>query len=119
MDQPVPDVSEEDVIRVVRRDFGPDQIDLAVTILSDYGTEDWQRGCHRVRLAVLKLADGKLDALRRQIEVAKCDYRDVLAHAEYPDYMKKVPPSERIAEQERQKIIRSDWNQYQSWLNKE
>ena len=118
MDQPVPDVSEQDVIRVVQRDFAPEQFDAVMTILSEYGTEDWQRGHHRVRLAVLKLAGGDLDAVRSQVEVAKCDYRDILAYAEYPDYMKMVPPSERIAEQDRQKIIRSDWNQYESWLKK-
>jgi hypothetical protein len=119
MDQQVPDVSEQDVIRVVQRDFGPDQYDAVMTILNEYGTEDWQHGCHRVRLAVLKLAHGDLAAVRSQIEVAKCDYRDVLAYAEYPDYMKMVPPSERIAEADRQKIIHSDWNQYETWLKKE
>ena len=119
MDQPVPDVSETDVARVVRRDFAPDQIDAVMTILNEYGTAEGQRGYHRVRLAALKLANGNIDQLRRQINIAKLDYRDVLAPAEYPDYMKMVPPSEKIAEDDRQKIIRSDWDQYQSWLKKE
>ena len=118
MDQPVPDVSGEDVIRVVRRDFGLDRLDAVMGILSEYGAEEWQRERHRVRLAVLKLASGNMDALRSHIETAKCDYRDVLAYAEYPGYMKLVPPSGKTAEQRRQDIIRSDWDQYRSWLNR-
>ena len=73
----------------------------------------------RVRLAVLKLADGDLQALRREIDVVRSDYRDVLAYAEYPEYMQKVSPSAELAEVEREKIIRADWTQYQSWRNRD
>jgi len=119
MDQPVPDVSENDVVRVVRRDFSPQQFGTVMAILNEYGTEEWQRECHRVRLAALKLAKGNLAAVRRQIDIAKLDYRDVLAPAEYPDYMGMVPPSGKTDESDRRKIILSDWDQYQAWLKKE
>jgi len=119
MEQPVPRVSEDDVLRVVRRDFSPDQFDAVMTILSEYGMEEWEPEAHRVRLAILKLADGSLDVVRRQLDIAKCDYRDVLALAENPGYMQPAPPSERASGPDRQRIIRSDWNQYQSWLTKE
>ena len=119
MNQPIPDVTENDVIRIVQRDFPAELFDTVMSILNDYGTEDWQRGVNRVRLAVLKLASGDLQALRREIDVAKSDYRDVLAYAEYPEYMQKVSPSAAIAEVERERIIRSDWTQYQLWLNRE
>ena len=119
MNQPIPAVTENDVIRIVHRDFPLEQFDAVMSILNDYGTEDWQRGVNRVRLAVLKLADGDLQLLRREIDVAKSDYRDVLAYAEYPEYMQKVSPSAAIAGVERERIIRADWTQYQSWLNRE
>jgi hypothetical protein len=119
MDQPIPEVTEKDVIRIVQRDFPTKQFDAVMSNLNDYGTEDWQRGVNRVRLAVLKLAGGDLQALRREIDVAKSDYRDVLAYAEYPKYMQKVSPSARLSEVERERIIRADWTQYQSWLNRE
>lgn len=118
MDQPVPDVSEEDVVRVVQRDFGPDQFDAVMKIVSEYGTGDRERGRHRVRLAVLKLANGNMAAVRSYIETAKCDYRDILAYAEYPEYMKTVSPSREIAEEKRERIILSDWDQYRNWLNR-
>jgi hypothetical protein len=119
MNQPILDVTENDVIRIVQRDFPTEQFDTVMSILGDYGAEDRQRSVNRVRLAVLKLASGDLQALRREIDVAKSDYRDVLAYAEYPEYMQKVSPSAAIAEAERERIIRTDWTQYQLWLNRE
>ena len=116
MKQPIPEVTENDVIRIVQRDFPTEQFDAVMSILNGYGAEDWQHSVNRVRLAVLKLADGDLQALRRSID---SDYRDVLAFAEYPDYMQKVSPSAALAEVERERIIRADWMQYQSWLNRE
>ena len=119
MKQPIPEITENDVLRIVRRDFTTEQFDAAMCILNEYGTEGWQRGVHRVRLAVLKLARGDLQALRCEIDVAKIDYRDVLAYAEYPEYMQKASPSGGLAKIERERIIRADWTQYQSWLNRE
>jgi len=118
MNQPIPEVTDKDVIRIVRRDLPKTQFDEVISILNEYGTEGWQRSVSRVRLAVLKLANGDLEALRREIEAAKRDYRDVLAYAEYPEYMQKVSPSSRLADEEKERIIRSDWNQYQNWLNR-
>ena len=116
MDQPVPNVSEADVARVVRRDYPSDRFDEVMAVLSEYGTEDWQHGPHRVRLATLKLAHGSLASLRQQIDVAKCDYRDVLAYAEYPEYMTEVPPAADPSDQRVQNVITRDWSQYQRWL---
>ena len=118
MNQPIPEVTENDVIRIIQRDFPAKQFDAVMSILNEYGTENWQRGVNRVRLAVLKLAGGDLQALRREIDVAKSDYRDVLAYAEYPEYMQKVSPSGGLVEEEGERIIRADWTQYQSWLNR-
>ena len=118
MNQPIPEVTESDIIRIIKRDYPAEQFDAVMSILNNYGTEDRPRGINRVRLAFLKIADGDLQALRHEIDVAKRDYRDVLASAEYPEYMKKVPPSSALAEVERERIIRADWNQYLSWLNR-
>ena len=92
--------------------------DDVMSILYEYGTEDRQHRANRVRLAVLKLAGGDFQALRREIDVAKGDYRDVLAYAEYPEYMQKVSPSAELAEDERERIVRADWAQYRAWLNR-
>ena len=118
MNQPIPDVTERDVVRIVQRDFPNKQFDDVISILNEYGTEGFHRSVSRVRIAVLKLADGDLQALRREINAAKRDYRDVLAYAEYPEYMHKVSPSSKIAEKERERILRSDWMQYLNWLDR-
>ena len=116
MDQPTPTVTRADVERVVRRDFPPDDYDSVMTILAEYGAERWHRELHRVQLAVLKLAAGSLDALRPEIETAKRDYRDVLAYAEYPAYMKKSFRISQLPAEEQRKIIDEDWRQYETWL---
>ena len=69
-----------------------------------------------MQLAVLKLAAKSLDGLRRYIEWAKTDYREVLGPAEYPGYTKKMFRIDKLPEQERQRIIDADWKQYQDWF---
>src|SRR5262245_19325929 len=102
--QPTPTVSRADVERVVRRDFGPELLPQVLSILDEYVELERER----VQVAVLKLANGNLDDLRRYIESAKCDWRDVLGPAEYPLYTRKMFRIDRLPEQERQKIIDSD-----------
>ena len=55
--------------------------DTAEDVLSQYAKQE----VFRVRLAVLKLAEGDLDKLERNTMLAQQDYRDVLAAAEYPN----------------------------------
>ena len=87
-------------------------------MLEEYGTAEWHREPERVRVAALKLASGNIERLRREVEAAKCDYRDVLVAAEYPDYFKLVPGPGEIPEEEEQRIIDADWKQYQDWFTR-
>ncbi len=114
--QPTPTVNAEDVVRVVRRDYPADKVPEVLAILNEYGAEHWHCEPHRVRLAALKLAAGSLEQLRIQIDSAKCDFRDVLAYAEYPGYMKKMFHIEKVPENEQKRVIDADWSQYQEWL---
>ncbi len=113
MMQPTPRVSRDDVERIIRRDFPADQFANVSAVLDEYGPERW-----RVHLAVLKLSCGKMDLLRKYIETAKSDYRDVLVYAEYPEYHEKVASSETPTD-ERNQIIERDWKQYEAWLRSE
>lgn len=115
-EQPTPTVSCTDVERIVRRDFPANRIAEVSTLLDDYGTEDWHREPDRVRLAALKLSAGSFERLRFWIEHADCDYRDVLAAAEYPGYTKQMSRIQDLPPAERQSIIDADWKQYQDWL---
>jgi hypothetical protein len=106
--QPTPTISDADVERVVGRDFPPASKGDVFAILAEYGTEDWHREIDRVRIAALKLAAGDIDRLRAAIATARLDYRDVLAPAEYPEYSRKVVPSETLSAEDKQRIIDSD-----------
>ncbi len=116
--QRIPDVSEDDVERIVRRDFPTDQFKTAMEMLGEYGNEGWHREGHRVRVAVLKLANGRLDSLRCHLEAAKQDYRDVLVAAEYPKYWRATSRSNKLSKQEHQRVVEADWNQYESWFRR-
>jgi hypothetical protein len=76
------------------------------------------QGLERVRLAVVKLAGGSLAELRRQVEVAKQDWRDVLAPAEEPEAMRAGFSNygELDAEARRDMEAR-DRQQYEEWLH--
>jgi len=116
--QPTPTVSAADVERVVRRDFPTERVAEVLAILQEYGTESWQGEHDRVRLAALKLAASNLEKLRLHIETAKRDYRDVLAYAEYPSYISRVPGPGTRPPDEVKRIIDADWKQYQDWLTR-
>jgi hypothetical protein len=117
--QPIPDVTFDDVERVVRRDFTTEQFAVVMAMLNEYGSERWHHEQPRVRLAALKQANGSVEALRACVNAAKADYRDVLSWAEYPAYSRNVS-GVRIptTEKERQQIIADDWAQYEMWLRK-
>lgn len=115
--QPVPNVTDDDVERVVWREFSTGQFAAVMAILHEYGTEQ-QREAARVRLAALKLAKGNPEKLRANIQSAKRDYRDVLAYAEYPEYSKKGFGVRQLPVEEQRRIIDSDWRQYEEWLTK-
>ena len=114
--QPVPNVDRADVERIVRRDFPAGAVDEVLGILDQYESDHGPSARARVQLAALKLAAGNRDAVRTWVKEAQMDYRDVLAPAEYPHYMRRVPgPSQPRDVDE---IIEADWQQYQTWLNR-
>ncbi|MBN2591982.1 MAG: hypothetical protein JXA81_00640 [Sedimentisphaerales bacterium] len=119
MEQPVPKVTDKDVERIALRDFGMDKLSEAMDILEKYGKQEWTRpGSPRVRLAVLKLANGELEELSRYTKIAIQDFRDVISMAEYPIYSAEVG-FERVAQNIQKAAIEADWEQYQDWLKKE
>ncbi|HTM37726.1 MAG TPA: hypothetical protein VL156_13315 [Terriglobales bacterium] len=116
--QPVPRVTPADIERVVRRDFAETEVDAALAILAEYGPQAWHREPARVRLAALKLANGSLEGLRRAVDRAKLDYRDVLAPAEYPKFTEFGLRARRLRSRVQQQIFSDDWQQYERWLKK-
>ena len=81
----VPRLDEQDVRRLVAREF-PDDARRAASILGRYGELLEQIAAPRVHAAALFLAGGNLDELERWVNVARQDFRDVLMNAEYPNH---------------------------------
>lgn len=117
MKQPVPTVSDDDVERIAIRGFGSVRLSRVLDILQEYGKQDWNRpGSARVRLAILKLANGDLSALIETTKRAIEDFRDVIALAEYPRYSAEVR-FDASRPDFRREVIEDDWRQYCEWLD--
>ena len=75
-------------------------------------------GSPRVRLAILKLADGDFDQLSKYTELAIQDFRDVVSTAEYPRYTSEIG-FKKVSKKIVKTVIDDDWRQYSEWLSKE
>ena len=117
MDQPVPDVTDDDVKRIALRDFGAAGVEMVLSILEEFGQQDWNQPSPRVRLAILKLAGRDLDRLLEETKNAIEDYRDVLAEAEYPGYSREIGFGD-VTDADKQAVIDEDWKQYYEWLHR-
>jgi hypothetical protein len=104
------------VLRKVRR-YWPDE-DLAeiMAVLNQYGGSG-EKGRTRVQLAILKLSEGRSEKLPELVRMAKRDYRDVLAYAEYPEQMRTgFVEMSKMSKEERKAMRRRDKEQYRKWL---
>jgi hypothetical protein len=115
------------VIRKVRKLFPPNEQSDVIRLLEKecarnlpFSEDDTAQDLERVRLAVLKLAGGRLLELRRQIEVAKRDWRDVLNAAEYPEGSRLgLVEYGKLAPEARSEIDARDKQQHLAWLQEE
>ncbi len=114
--QPIPQVTFDDVERIVCRDFTADEYTTVTAMLNEYGMNMTQTGAARVRLAALKVANGSVQKLRSCIDSAKRHYRDAVVAAEYPSYFMIGFRGQKLPEKEQRRIIDEDWRQYQEWL---
>jgi hypothetical protein len=99
----------DDVIRLLEKEIGRNL---------PYREKDSAEDLERVRLAVLKIASGSLAELRRQIDIAKVDWRDVLNSAEYPEASgMSLVDYKKLDEQTLRQLKTRDRQQYLAWLN--
>ena len=75
--------TREMVLARIEQEFPEEQRAEVIALVDRYGQEDYERERERVQLAILTLAEGDLNKVRKYVEVAKTDYRDVLYWAEY------------------------------------
>ena len=121
--EPVP--LSEIVIAKIDQAFAPhDRREAMDTLVNECGrnlplkAEATSRSLDQIRLAVLKLANGDLDELRRQVQTAKSDWRDVIVAAENPEVMRiGLVGFDKLDANSRAAIIARDRQQYLDWLN--
>lgn len=121
MNDYIPKVDRDDVLRIIRREFQQNNVDQILRILDNYGSKEWQRrgGTDRVLLAILKLSNGDADRLGDLVKTACNDYRDVIAPAEYPRFWAiGLVAADKMNGEEKKRLIEDDWQQYQEWLNR-
>ena len=110
----IPQVGDDDLRRVVERDFAVDVCDSVIAMLEQYkSVEPW-----RVRLSILKLADGDMERVRAYVQDANDDSRDVLAWAECPRLCKVGFGGTKLTTEQRESIRKKDWEQYVAWLHR-
>lgn len=114
MEQPIAKVNLDDIERILKRDFKGDE-DKALEMLKNYKDNE----THRVWSAILKLSNCDIKKVREYVELAKADYRDVLALAEYPKYSLEIGfNTDKYTNDEIDKIIIDDFQQYKLWFSK-
>jgi hypothetical protein len=103
------------VVEKAKRCFPNEDLQKIIAFLDEYGTEPYERERERVQIAILKLSGENIDHLHVQVAMAKKDYRDILAFAEYPEEMSNS--TRKISDQETVNNIRKrDRQQYLHWL---
>lgn len=107
--------TRELVMKKSKEVFPQEDRTMVMSLLDQYGGEPHEQERERVQLAILKLSDGDMEKLRERIKVAKEDFRDVLAYAEYPLQMKSV--TRKVGAREAKEIREKDRKQYLDWLN--
>ncbi|MEJ2132166.1 MAG: hypothetical protein P8Y95_11235 [Gammaproteobacteria bacterium] len=86
------------------------------TILEAYGGEEGEQEPERVRLAILKLSGAEPKRIETYTQLAKQDFRDIIAWAEYPRQSKRwsLPEGPR-----RRRLVEADRAEYEAWLSEE
>jgi hypothetical protein len=114
--QYVPRITEQDISRIVNRDFPEHERAAVLSLLSAYGQESGPDGRARVHAAILKLSAGNVDRVCKYLKVAQSDFRDVLWPAESPlSWKVGFGASERMTASA---VERDDREQYLEWLKR-
>ena len=88
-----------------------------LNLIDQYGTEEHEKEIKRVQLAILKLSGGERSHLPKLVDIAKTDYRDVLAYAEYPEEIRaSIEEMRKMSIDEVAAMRHRDRQQYLNWL---
>ncbi|HEV8284838.1 MAG TPA: hypothetical protein VGQ09_11050 [Chitinophagaceae bacterium] len=116
MEQKIPNISDHDIKRIIKRDFPQFEFSEIESILKMYKSES-EKGRNRIYASILKLSNCNIDLMKKYVENANKDYRDIIALSEYPNYS-EYAFDDNLTEEKEKQLITDDWIQYITWLNK-
>lgn len=116
MEQRIPNIGDNDIKRIVERDFPQLEFAEVESKLKTYKSQS-SKGKNRIYASILKLSDGNIESIEKYVKKANNDYRDVIALAEYPNYS-KYAFDDNLPEEKEKQLINNDWIQYDTWFNK-
>jgi hypothetical protein len=114
VDQFIPQVTQEDIERVLQRDFSAEHWREIREMIQKVRVREKDR----VMLACMKVAAGDVQKLKRNLNEAAGYYREIVGEAEYPFYVKKIFRIDKLNEKEKADIVEKDKKQYLDWLNR-
>jgi DNA anti-recombination protein RmuC len=114
VDQFIPQVNEDDVERVLQRDFPVGHWQELRQMMQQVEITEK----HRVILACMKNAGGDVQKLKGNLNQASGYYREIISEAEYPFYSKKMFKIDKLTDKEKADIIAKDKKQYLDWLTR-
>ena len=109
--------TRKQVIHKIGRVWPGEELDQILRILDQYGMDHSEFNQSRVHLAIIKESEGRVERLPELTSVAKRDYRDIVAWAEYPEeFRMSAAEMKSLSHEGRQAILERDRNQYLRWL---
>ena len=113
----MPRITSKKTLEKIKYYWPDEDPEKILMILRQYGQEDYEKESPRIQLAIIKLSDGDLEKLVEYVNLAKRDYRDVLAYAEYPEEIRTgFVGMQKLTEEEARAIRERDREQYLNWL---
>lgn len=112
--QPHPNVSDEDLKRILRRDYPVESHEEISRLINELQLADKPR----VVLACLKVGGKDPKRLQKELRDAPGYWREIISVAEYPLASKRWTRLQNEPAEARQKIYDADWKRYCDWLNK-
>ena len=116
-----PTVTDDDVLRIIRRDLPNAVPKQVLDELNVYGRAQHHVEQQRVHAAILKLSNHDRKQITQFVQLADKDFRDVLTLAEMPGFSKIMLPVDQFAKRpiyEVESITKSDRDQYLEWFNR-
>ena len=112
MKQPTAFFSLKGINKIIRRDYSIYPIKDILKELNKYS--DYEK--YRVWAGILKLSNGNMNRLKKNVIKANNDYRDILAYSEYPEYSDKIGfDDDKFTRKELNEIIKRDKQQLDIW----